>query len=213
MDAQIRARRVDYIKANLINMSDDVISKIFNVTETIIDDVTSEFDRKHDNDKQLARYHKTMFILINLKHMSRKDLEDVERIVIENAPCEETEENRMHRIALEIMNKIMVVMEREPVDDLCKIDDIDEDELNLIEYKDIIDEYQKYIFDGFPKVNFTADEVTNKYQHMTVIREMLNAVGYDLCSKNVGRVTVGKGTKGNDKEIEDNVLYIRKLES
>jgi len=206
MDAQIRARRVDYIKANLINMSDDVISKIFNVTETIIDDVTSEFDRKHDNDKQLARYHKTMFILINLKHMSRKDLEDVERIVIENAPCEETEENRMHRIALEIMNKIMVVMEREPVDDLCKIDDIDEDELNLIEYKDIIDEYQKYIFDGFPKVNFMADEVTNKYQHMTVIREMLNAVGYDLCSKNVGKTTKNNG-------VEDDVLCVKKLES
>ncbi len=105
---------------------------------------------------------------------------------------EETNDEKMNRIMLEIINKILVLMNKKEINELCQFVDINRDELIKDEYADIIDKHKKYIFDnGYDKYicQVYQKKVANK--HISILKGMLKQIGYELFSKNHKKMIKG----------------------
>ena len=125
--------------------------------------------------------------LINL---SDKDIENIYLIVKNklNDPANgnvESEEEKMKRVMLEIINKILNLMNKDQVNDICEFVDVRRNELLKIEYSELINENKDYIFsNGFNKHECQMYQPKIKHSHISILKGMLKQLGHTLKSIN-----------------------------
>ena len=97
----------------------------------------------------------------------------------------ESQHDKMKRVMLEIVNKILIKMNRDAIHDLCDFVDVQRDELIKDEYAEIIDNCKEYIFlNGFDKHRCQLHQAKVTYVHISIFKGMLKQIGYSLFSKN-----------------------------
>jgi hypothetical protein len=203
METKIRKELVDYIKDNLINASEDAVSKIYTkIYDVLNSDKNYVSDQTSDND-EFSRYKCVSSIENNLKYMKKEDLEYIEKI-INGSAIKESQEEKMKSVALEIINKILVEMGKEEIQDLCEFIDVRREELIKDKYSGIINDNLKYVFNnGFLRSECMVYQKTIKYRHLSIMKGMLKSVGHELCSKRTHRTI-------NNIRVEDTFYSIKK---
>lgn len=96
----------------------------------------------------------------------------------------ETREEKMMRVMLEIINKILEAMNKEQINNLCDFIDIRRDELSNEKYDKIVKDNCDYIFkNGFNKHECKYYQTNIKNQHLSILKGMLKQLGYGFSSK------------------------------
>jgi hypothetical protein len=203
METKIRKHIIDYIKNNLVNVNDGAVVKIHDRVASVIKD---NMDKPDDKNNQLTRYEQIIGIENNLKYMTKQDLEDIKSLIIDGSVDEETKEEKMLRVTLEIINKLFAEMGRKEVRDLCEAIDIQRSVILKEQYKNIVIDNLKYIFDnGFSKSECMIYQKAVKTPHMSVLKGMLKSIGYEFRSKQTHRTINGVRT-------EDTFYSIKKIQ-
>lgn len=176
MSTSIRKNLIEYIKNNIRVVSDSDIEKIY---EKVCDHSDPEFS------KNKTRRNKIIFIENNLDFTEEKSLIDIKKIMKVSLISNESQEDKMKRVTLEIFNKILVELKKPEIDDLCDFVKIPRKTLVGETYKNIVNENMKYIFEnGFNKTEFAPYIKTLKSPHIAFLRDMLKKIGYDMPGKN-----------------------------
>jgi len=176
MSTSIRKNLIEYIKNNIRVISDSDIDKIY---EKVCDRSDPEFG------KNKTRRNKIIFIENNLDFAEEKNLIEVKKIMKVSLICDESQEDKMKRVTLELFNKILVEMEKPEIDDLCDFVKIPRKTLIGETYKNIVNENMKYVFEnGFIKTEFAPYLKSLKSPHIAFLRDMLKKIGYDMPGKN-----------------------------
>jgi hypothetical protein len=200
METQIRKKTLDYVKKNIETISDDGITKLYNKIISIKNDNNdsnndnnSDDNSNDDNDgcnnKQTNRLSQMVFIENNLRYMNRDNLEYVKTIVTESITYIENKEEKMKRVMLEILNKILIAMEKEEIPNICDFKNIYRDELIKDKYKKIIDDNLTYIINNEFSKNtcMVYHQKKIKNYHLSIIKGMLKSINFKLSSKKIIR--------------------------
>jgi len=177
MNTISRKKRTEIITRNIKNLGDDQINSIYNILDSILDDLGDHSTRQK----------KMQLINNNLQFVDEENLKIIDQTIKNFLNCVEieTKENKMYRIMLEIINKILETMNLEQIDDLSNFADIQRGELLDKKYGKIIDDNKDYIFkNGFNKHECNIYQTNVKNLHLSILKGMLKQVGYKLCSKN-----------------------------
>ncbi len=172
-----RKKTSEIIIKNISNFSDEQINTIYNIFQNYIDNL-EDYD---------TRQKKMLFIKNNLQYVNEENLKKFYQIIKEmiNTSETETKYDKMYLVTLEIINKILIQMKKEQIDDLCYFIEIRRDELLKDDYAKIIYDNKEYIFkSGFNKHECKIYQTNVKNLHMSILKGMLKQVGYNLCSKN-----------------------------
>jgi hypothetical protein len=204
MESKIRKDLVNYVKENLVNANGTAISKIYTKINDILNrEENNDSDLASSNSNDISRYKQITTIENNLKYTNEEELEDINKI-LNNSAIKESQEDKMIRVALEVVNNILVEMNKNKIQDLCEFVDVQREELTKDKYKQIINDNLEYIFsNGFTRSECMVYQKTIKYPHLSIMKGVLNSIGYELCSKRTNRTI-------NDIKIEDTFYCIKK---
>jgi hypothetical protein len=182
----IRKNRFEYIEKSLNILDDEMITSIY--------DKISSITKKALKKGNIERIDKIQYIEENIKNINDIDLESFVNTIEES--FEESDEDRKIRVALELINKILIAIGKKKIKDLCKFIDVRRDLLLSKEIQEIIEKNKRLLFEetGFNKKDCNAQPSKAKYPHFAILRGIIRECGYDLVSKNK--------TKHIDKEIK-----------
>lgn len=177
MSAYMRKDMISYIEDNIGNASDKDITELYNKMSEI---VTTKI-----TDNVLNRVNQTIYIESNLKYMNTDNLYYIKNVIVNSLSSEESKDDKMKKITLEIINKLLIEMKRKPIIDLCDFTDVYRDEIIKDKYKNIIDENLEYILEnGFTKqACMLRQKKVTKHYHLSVLKGMLKSIGYVLQPK------------------------------
>jgi len=195
----IRKTKLLYIRDNIDYLHDEHIDTIY--------DKLSESIPNKTKIKELKRVDKMKHIEPNIKYLEDEILENVNQIIKKGLVYEETDEERKTRVVLEIINKVMVALERKPINYFDEFVDIRRDEIISDAVKEVIDAHRDYIFEknGFNKAECMVYQKNLKNPHFSVIKGILSEVGYELVSQS-------KADYIKKKKIPYTDYYIKKME-
>jgi hypothetical protein len=173
-----RANICAYVKDSVEKIPDNELNEIYNLIAITVK------NKKTKND--VDRMSKIQMIESNLKYMDDNDIKSIEKITIDCFKIKaETEDEIKKRVALEIINKLLVALDKQPVQELIEFNGISRDDLLAEPCVRVIDENSDYIF----KNKFNKHEC-NIYQkknisnpHLSLIKGMLKQINYSLSSK------------------------------
>jgi hypothetical protein len=171
-----RKNNYEYIKKSLEVLDDNMINDLY--------DKISENINKTIKKKKIGRIDKMLFIDANLKFVFDKDLEDYMEIVEES--FKEPENDRKIRIILELINKVLVVIEYDQIETLCDFIEISREDLLKDEVRDIFEKNKKNIYkvNKFNRKSCVPSSDKIKNPHLVMLKGILKEVGYKLVSKN-----------------------------
>jgi len=195
-----RKNKIDYIKGAIIDILDKDIKKIYELMRTSLDNPEEE--------KYETRQRMMMYIKNNICYVDEKNLEIIKKAITECLNPMETREEKLMRIALEIVNKTLELMGHRKIVDLTQFTDIRRDELLDDKYLNLFNENQKYIFEnGFDKTECKIYQKKVRHTHISILKGMLKQIGYKLCSKNHRKMIKGEydmyTTYSIQKDTED----------
>jgi len=207
MESKIRKDLVNYVKENLVNANKDAVSKIYiKINDILNREENNDSDLANNNSNDISRYKQITTIENNLKYTSEEELEDINKI-LNNSAIKESQEDKMIRVALEVINNILVEMNKNKIQDLCEFVDVQREELTKDKYKQIINDNLEYIFsNGFMRSDCMVYQKTIKFPHLSIMKGVLNSIGYELCSKRTNRTI-------NKVKVEDTFYCIKKKET
>jgi hypothetical protein len=169
-----RTEKIANINSNISVVPDDVLPDILII-------INNAMNRKQkDNDDNLTRFDMIQSIEKNIKYCKDRDINEIENIIFNK---EESTENKMLRITLEIVNKVLEVNDKPKISDLCDFK-LTRDEFLRDEVIKIFDDNKKYIYDnGFDKKKCKAYQSKIVHKHVSVFRGMLKQIDYVLVYK------------------------------
>ena len=198
METHIRKNMIKYIKDNITEVSDTDITSIYGI---IINEM------KTDTTENINRFNKIVFIEKNLQYMEILQLKDIEKIIIKSLTYEESQEEKMQKIVLEIVNKILIEMGKKEINNLCDFVDVRRDIMMDTKYKNIFESNSDYIFkNGFSKMECGVYQKIIKNPQISILKGMLKKIGYELCSKH-------RSSKTNNERETYTVYHIQKIDS
>jgi hypothetical protein len=181
MNSAERKFKTTFIKKNIVDFCD---VDILNTYNTIKGSVKNS--EKHD-----TRCEQISFIENNLRNINDDELKVLEENIKTKLKTIETNDEKMKRVTLEIVNKLLVVMGYDVIDDLCDFYDIKRDELIEENCSKIFNENKEYILNnGFNKAECKIYQ-NIKYVHLSILKAMLKKIGYSLQSKNNKKMIKG----------------------
>ena len=171
-----RKYNFDYIKKSLEVLNDNMINILY--------DKISENINKTIKKKKSERIDKMLFIDTNLKFINDDDLEDYR--IIASDSLAEPENNRKIRIILELINKVLVIIEYDQIENLCDFIEIPREFLLKKEVRDIFEKNKKNIYkvNKFNRKSCVPSSDKIKNPHLVMLKGILKEVGYKLVSKN-----------------------------
>ena len=198
MATLVRKNMIDYIKNNIRVMGDAEIEKIYNLAHDTL---------KTQNDENMTRRDKIIYVENNLEFIDEHGISDIKKLIIVALICNETQGEKMNRIGLEIINKILVSIEKPEITDVSNFSKISRKSLKSELCKNIINENMNYIFEnGFNKVEFAPYLKSLKSPQIAFLRAMLKQIGYEMQGKNR---TVYSG----DTKHTETFYFLQKCES
>jgi hypothetical protein len=189
---------------NIYFVDDDNLMRIFQI---VVDKLKSQGTKKDERDAlnigeamiktlESRKKKKKEIIMIEMEKDEKKAVKEEEEVVkedVEGGKEGGKEEVRMKEIMLEIINKLLKLMNKNEINDLCQFTDINRDELIKDKYANLINEQKDYIFNctGFNKYicQVYQKKVTNV--HISILKGMLKQIGYELISKNHKKMIKG----------------------
>jgi hypothetical protein len=195
----LRKKKLQYIKDNIDFLQDKYIDSIY---EKLCINIPNKIKTK-----DLKRVDKMKHIEINLKYLEDDMMETINQIIIKNLVYEETVEEKKKRIVLDLINKILTIIGHTEIHDLEDFIDIRRDDILSDKVKNIIDENRDYIFEtnGFDKAGCMIYQKNLKNPHFSIIKGILNEVGFEMIAKS-------KADYINKKKIAYRDYYIKKIE-
>jgi hypothetical protein len=143
----------------------------------------------------ISRKKKSEIIKKEINNLSDKDIDDMYSIVknkTNNLVNVESEEDKMKRVMLEIINKILILMNKEQINDICDFVNVRRNELIKNEYLELINKNKDYIFsNGFNKHECQIYQPKIKYGHISILKGMLKQLGHMLKSINYKTIIGG----------------------
>ncbi len=177
METHIRKNLIKYIKENIKEVSDIDITSIYNI-------INNEIKCKQKEDVDLNRHYKINYIDNNIHYVEKHHLIDIEKIIIQSLAFEECPELKMEKIVKELINKMLVAMDKKEIKNLSDFIDVRREIIIDQKCKDIVDSNSEYIFNnGFSKLECGVYQKIIKYPHLSILKGMLKKIGYELCSK------------------------------
>ncbi len=196
METKIRKNLIKFIKDNITEVSDTDITSIYGILNNIM---------KHTN-KDLNRLNKIIFIENNLQYMENQQLTDIEKIIVKCLTYEESQDVKMEKIVLDIINKILIEINKKEIINLTDFVDVRREILMDKKCIDIINAHRDYIFEnGFSKVECGVYLKIIKNPHISILKGMLKKIGYELCSKH-------RSTTVNNQRLTYTMYSIKKFE-
>ena len=161
---------------------DEVVTRIY-------DNVVTMCDEKLD-EKINTRAKKAKFIGDNLHLISEQDTLKISNIICETKKSDNIY-NIMYSTLLEILNKLLIHMEKDVIDYITDFKEISR--LNLIsdECKQIVlDNTEKIIEAGFVKnIKQYTGYGNVKYEHIIIIKKMCQKIGHRLVTERINKQT------------------------
>lgn len=209
MNVISRKEKADLIKKEIIDLDADDIDVIFDILGRDINDLDYDCN---------TRKGKLLQIINNLHFVDEDNFTEIYQIVIQKVELQRNEKNnkndklpdedekkvikkmikresknvKMKRVMLEIINKILVLMGENEIDDLCEFVNVRRDVLIDDKYAKLINDNKDYIFEnGFNKYQCQIYQTKVKTIHISILRGMLKQIGYELYSKNHKRTING----------------------
>jgi hypothetical protein len=172
----IRKNRFEYIKKSLDILDDDTISDIYNKIIAILN--------KEIKKNNITRADKLLHIETHLRLIDDDNLELITKII--KSSFEESENDKKIKVVIGIINKILIVIDKDPITDLCEFIDIKRDDILSDDVKNIIEENKKDLFKekGFKKKDCVVQETNITYPHFSILKGIIKDVGYEMKSKN-----------------------------
>jgi hypothetical protein len=196
MDHITRKNKRIYISTNLKDMTDKQLN---NICE-LIGDITEEKIDKLSNRRKFVKY-----IEDNLKNMDDGDITKIKDVVATYMIVEETDEDKMKRVTLEIINKMLRVLKEKEIENLENFPTIRRDDILCDECKNVMEENYDYIFkNGFNKTECMVYQKKVKNVHFSILRAMLKKIGYHLRP-------LHKSTRNNGEKIQYTAYDIVKI--
>lgn len=213
-----RIERTELIKNGVIYLEDKDIDVIFNILKEDIDGLDCDCEKRQ---KKIIQIIDNLHFIgeTNLKNIYQIVVENLELQKISNVVMnkiergeslahvndvekkdngdkrkekKETKEDKKKRVMLEIINKILVLMDKDEINDLNNFIDIRRDVLLDEKYAKLMDENKEYIFkNGFDKHQCQIYQTKVKNMHISMLKGMLKQIGYTLYSKNHKKMIKG----------------------
>jgi hypothetical protein len=187
MNTLSRKQKYKFIKDNIDDLADDQIIQTYDIVNQIVE----------NSDNCETRYKQMLLIGNNLKFVDEINLDKIysmmnnfinlqeKEILVDKNIDNDTGNQKMNQILLDILNKILQAMGKEQIYDICDFADIRRDELLDEKYEKIINDYKSQIFEcGFNKHECKIYQINVKNHHLSILKGMLKQLGYSLCSKN-----------------------------
>lgn len=172
----IRKNKLQFVKDNLDNVTDRYIDNIYNSVNEII-----------PNKKNIIkRIDKMKYIEANIGYVEDDILGKINNQINKSLGIVENKEDRKKRVVLEILNKILVAIDKDEIKSIDEFVDIRRDDLLNDDVKELIEENKTYLFNknGFSKTDCKIYQTNIKFPHFSIIRGILKEVGYELISEN-----------------------------
>ena len=162
---ELRKTKIKYIKDNLGDVEDEDIDKIYdNMVKLMKDNIKDK--------NKLDRVDKMKYILKNLMFINSDNINVIKEIGEKSIECIESDEEKKHRIVLEIINKVLEAMQHNKIKNLCDFVDIKREYIFSDKVKKVIENNKKYIRDnGFKKLSIP---------HFSIIKEIIQEIGYEI---------------------------------
>lgn len=173
-----RKDRINDINDNLTVIPDNILDDVFKIVSNAVN-----IKKRTKDGAETIRFYKIQFIENNLRYVTDEDIIEIADLII-NTEYEESQQGKMERVALEIVNKLLEVKEKPQIDNLCDFK-MSRDEILSDECRDVINENKQYIFEsGFSKSECKVYQTKIINKHFSLFKGMINQVkGYVLCSK------------------------------
>ncbi len=208
-----RVKKMDFIKKWILCLEDNDINKIYEILKMEINNLDCENDNRpkkivqiSDNlglisDSNLVKICK---IVVDMMELENKEIDKDDLVVNkiksglvdkikknEKNEIKETKDEKMRRVMLEIINKILVLMDKDEIKDLQDVN-FDRDILREDRFVKLLDDNKEYIFSNeFNKHQCQIYQTRVKNSHISMLKGMLKQVGYTLFSKNQKKMTKG----------------------
>ncbi|VBB17543.1 hypothetical protein YASMINEVIRUS_5 [Yasminevirus sp. GU-2018] len=171
-----RAGKISTIKENISNIPDDILSDVYKI-------VCDTINKKKKAKDVPSRFEQVQCVENNLRYVDDEHITEIENLIVAKEH-EETQQETMKRVALEIANKLLEAKEKPQINNLCDFK-ITRDEFLSDECKNVIDENKEYIFkNGFSKGECKVGQSGTKYKHLSLFKGMIGQIeGHSLQSK------------------------------
>lgn len=181
----LRSTKLKYIRGNIGDVDDNNINLLF-------DKVIETMPQK--NKKSVNRRDKLLYIENNLRYVDGPNLECVWEIIANALNYEESIEDKRIRITLNILNKILKAINRRSIDNLCDFCNVRRDHLIGDITKNIINDNQQIIFEEVftKKECITTQQSKLSYPHFSLLKGMLNVMGYEFIPTKKSKFANGK---------------------
>jgi hypothetical protein len=198
-----RAKKLDNINTNISIVSDDELPDILSI-------INKAMNKKIKDKCDLTRFEIIQLIEKNIKYCNDRDINQIEAIIFRE---EETEEEILERVALEVTNKFLKVLGKPKIDTLCDFV-LTRDEFMKDDVAKVIEDDMKYIFEnGFDKKKCKGYKSKVIHKHASIFRGMLKQLNYALIHKTKFKTKnyvktpytmyyISKTEKGSDRDTD-----------
>jgi len=170
-----------------------------NILDIICENIVSSID---DNplDENIGKLQKYKYIKENIELVESDKLKEIYNRVKDEYNKEKEYENKCD-IVIDIVNSLLENIGEDTICDLCEFQNIDRDRLTNDECKQIVLDKLDYLFEnGFDKKTCKYyDRLRTPQYHLSVLRSVLETIGYTL--KSVYK------NKSNNGKIERHCIY------
>ena len=183
----------------------NIIDNLPNIPDKFLDEIYSKFifivrhaKSKHNTDRIIQ----IKYIEDHMKYLDDSNLFMIDQMVDDCMKQKETEEQKLKRLGLEIINKILIILKKPEISKLSNFKNISRDELLVDECVQFIKDNRKYFSEcGFTLAsNFTI----LKTPQISQLKCILKTINCELKAKSRSKVI-------NNKRIVDTVYYINEL--
>ena len=154
-----------------------------NILDEIYDILTRASNCPITNDS-VNRAIKLDFIKNNMDNLDDAELKTVEKLIIDSFKKIETTDSIRKRVALEIINRILIALNKEPIYDLTDFKNVSREELLSERCNDVITRNKSYILQNkFNKQGcniYQEKKIANP--HFSLLKGMWKQANYLLCS-------------------------------
>ena len=182
-----RNHYIKYIIDKSRKSSDDIVDKVYKYILSLIED---DEDDDHDLDiNNTKRVHKLKYIKENIELLESDQINEIKNMIMA-----ELDNDQKYNIALELTNTLLEKIGRKKILDLCDFKLVDRDSLLSNDCKQYIFDKLDYIFEhGFDKkICKYNDRHRIKHYHISVLKGIINQLGYSLKTTYRNKNTDGK---------------------
>lgn len=193
-----RINKIKFIINDLINIPDVILNEMY-------DKINNMINTKKVKKEVLNRLKKVQFIKSNLENLEDDNIILIEKMT-NKEDREDTEIEKLTKIALELINKLLVAIDKQPIQNLSDFKDIHRDDMICSDIINVFNQNKKHMTDnGFDDLEYVTYEKNLKYPHLSMVRCVLKKVNCELKSKNKSKTVEGKRIVSTVYFIQNNI--------